>query len=118
MPNQREKERIRRCGAGELKGLWGRETRTAMENVDSDREFPLSIFVYHASFKPGGKAYGMKHCELTPETVSYHAGSSVKLMKNGCSHPRMSHLAAFLAVSFRCWYSSLRVKKKWKDTNT
>jgi hypothetical protein len=55
MPTKRES--IRMCGAGGLKGLWGREVRAAMENVESGREFPLSIFVYHASLKPGGKAY-------------------------------------------------------------
>ena len=52
-----ERGSIRMGGAGELKGLWGRETRTAMGNVDSDREFPLSIFVYHATRRAGGKAY-------------------------------------------------------------
>jgi hypothetical protein len=57
MPSNRERGSIRRCGAGGVKDLWGCEARTAMENVDLDREFPLSIFVYHASFRPGGKAY-------------------------------------------------------------
>lgn len=33
-----------------------RETRTELENVDSAMEFPLSIFIYDAPLRSGGKA--------------------------------------------------------------
>ena len=52
-----ERGSIRICRAGERKDLWERETRTALEGVYSEREFPLSIFVSNAPLRSGDRAY-------------------------------------------------------------
>lgn len=62
-----------------------RETRTAMEDVDSAMEFPFSIFVYQAPLRSGDKAYWIEALRVnTQEWAIYAAG----LLHNAGAPPK------------------------------
>jgi hypothetical protein len=105
---EKKKGNIRMCGEGELKDVWELETRSEMENFDSDMEFPFSIFIYHAPLRPGGRAYWNEALRAnTQEWAIYAAG----LLHNAGTPSRPDSKPVVKAVRYGITFLALPIEE-------